>query len=351
MSGVKKIIHIDMDYFFAQIEEKENSYLADKPFAVGGTNPKRGVISTCNYIAREYGIRSAMPTAIALEKCPQLILLNTNMEKYKKVSNDIRKIFYSITDKVEPLSLDEAYLDVSGVQEHSNSATLIAQEIKKRIYNETGLTSSAGVAPNKLLAKIASDINKPNGLYVIKPNDVDDFIYNLHVKKLFGVGNVTQEKLKVMGIEYCYQLQAVSLDSLISKFGKLGSSLYQYSRGIDNREVNSERIRKSISVESTYLNDLKTLDECLEKVPFLYEKLCMRISDEYIKRISSIFIKITDTNFIKSSITKQVKEFNLDSFIFLLKDIYIKQTLPIRLLGIGVRLNEYEEKQLSMNLI
>lgn len=351
MPQVKKIIHIDMDYFFAQIEEKENSYLADKPFAVGGTNPKRGVISTCNYIAREYGVRSAMPTVVALEKCPQLILLNTNMEKYKKVSNVIRKIFYSITDKVEPLSLDEAYLDVSDVKEYSNSATLIAQEIKKRIYDETGLTSSAGVAPNKLLAKIASDINKPNGLYVIKPKDIDSFIYNLHVKKLFGVGKVTQEKLKQMDIEYCHQLQAVSLDSLINKFGRLGSSLYQYSRGIDTREVNTQRIRKSISVENTYLNDLRTLDECLEKIPSLYEKLYIRISSEYVKRISSIFIKVTDTSFNKSSVTKQAKEFSLDTFISLFQEIYHKQSLPIRLLGIGVRLNEYEEKQLNINLI
>lgn len=193
MTKLKKIIHIDMDYFFAQVEEKANPSLKDKPFAVGGTNPKRGVISTCNYIAREYGIRSAMPTAIAMQKCPNLILLNTDFVKYKAASAVIRDIFYSFTDKVEPLSLDEAYLDVTDVKEYKNSATLIAQAIKQEIFNKTGLTGSAGVAPNKLLAKIASDINKPNGLYVITPEQVDSFVKDLPVKKLFGVGKVSQE--------------------------------------------------------------------------------------------------------------------------------------------------------------
>ncbi|ORU76938.1 DNA polymerase IV, partial [Francisella tularensis] len=172
MTKLRKIIHIDMDYFFAQVEEKANPSLKDKPFAVGGTNPKRGVISTCNYIAREYGVRSAMPTAIAMQKCPNLILLNTDFAKYKAASAVIRDIFYSFTDKVEPLSLDEAYLDVTDVKEYKNSATLIAQAIKQEIFNKTGLTGSAGVAPNKLLAKIASDINKPNGLYVVTPKQV-----------------------------------------------------------------------------------------------------------------------------------------------------------------------------------
>ena len=223
MDKVKKIIHFDMDYFFAQVEEKANPSLKDKPFAVGGTNPKRGVISTCNYIAREYGVHSAMPTSIALQKCPNLVLLNTDFVKYKAASSVIKEIFHSFTDKVEPLSLDEAYLDVTDVQEYKNSATLIAQAIKQQIFNKTGLTGSAGVAPNKLLAKIASDINKPNGLYVITPEQVNSFIKDLPVKKLFGVGKVSQEKLKSMRVETCSQLQQISLNTLIDKFGKFGS--------------------------------------------------------------------------------------------------------------------------------
>ena len=337
-----------MDYFFAQVEEKDNPSLADKPFAVGGTDSRRGVVSTCNYIAREYGVRSAMPNAIAVKKCPDLILLPTSMAKYKAKSNIIRDIFYSITDKVEPLSLDEAFLDVTEVQQCLNSATLIAEAIKDKIYTETGLTGSAGVAPNKLLAKIASDINKPNGLYVVKPTDVDAFIKNLHVKKLFGVGKVTQDKLKSLGIEYCHQLQKVSQDELTRRFGRFGSNLYNYSRGIDYRIVNPERIRKSISVENTYFDNIDSLEICLDKLPELYNKLQGRITDEYSNRITGIFIKLTDSQFHKTSIARQINIPNLDDFTCLLKELYLKQHNPIRLLGVGVRLSEIDNKQMNL---
>ncbi|KEI35939.1 DNA polymerase IV [Francisella sp. W12-1067] len=348
MSRVRKIIHIDMDYFFAQVEEKANPNLKDKPFAVGGTNPKRGVISTCNYIARKYGVHSAMPTSIAMQKCPNLILLNTDFAKYKAASATIRKIFYSFTDKVEPLSLDEAYLDVTDVVEYKNSATLIAQAIKKQIFEKTGLTGSAGIAPNKLLAKIASDINKPNGLYVITPEQVDDFIKDLPVKKLFGVGKVSQEKLKSMNVETCSQLQQLSLNILTEKFGKFGSSLYNYARGIDNRIVNTIRIRKSISVENTYQNDLNTLDECLEKLPGLYKKLTSRISNAYYRRIIGVFIKFTDTQFNKRSMARISKIIDKKLFLDLIIELYKKQKNPIRLIGIGIRLGEIDDKQMDL---
>lgn len=337
-----------MDYFFAQIEEIEKPKLKGKPFAVGGTNPKRGVISTCNYIARKYGIHSAMPTSIALRKCPNLILLNTNIAKYKAISEIIRSIFYSFTDKVEPLSFDEAYLDVTEVAEYHNSATLIAQAIKTQIFEKTGLTGSAGVAPNKLLAKIASDINKPNGLYIITPQQVDDFIKDLPVKKLFGVGKVSQEKLKNIGVETCSQLQQLSLNTLIEIFGKFGNSLYNYARGIDNRAVNHTRIRKSISVENTYLDDLKTLDACLEKLPSLYQKLASRMSEEYYKCIIGIFVKFTDTRFNKTSMTKISKSLDKQSLINLITELYKKQNNPIRLIGIGVRLSEVDNRQMKL---
>ncbi|AIT08600.1 DNA polymerase IV [Candidatus Francisella endociliophora] len=348
MSKIKKIIHIDMDYFFAQVEEKANPILKDKPFAVGGTNPKRGVISTCNYIARKYGVHSAMPTAIAIQKCPNLILLNTDFAKYKAASEIIREIFHSFTDKVEPLSLDEAYLDVTDILKYQNSATLIAQAIKQEIFDKTGLTGSAGVAPNKLLAKIASDINKPNGLYVITPEQVDNFVKDLPVKKLFGVGKVSQEKLKNMNVETCLDLQQLSLSTLINKFGKFGASLYNYARGIDNREVNPIRIRKSVSVENTYLEDLKTLKDCLDKLPNLYQKLTSRMSEEHYKSIVGIVIKFTDIKFNKTSLTRVAKTLDQVALKNLIIELHQKQNHPIRLIGIGIRLGEADNKQMTL---
>lgn len=348
MSNYRKIIHIDMDYFFAQVEEKANPSLKNKPFAVGGTNPKRGVISTCNYIAREYGIHSAMPTAIALQKCPELILINTDFDKYKAASATIKEIFHSFTDKVEPLSLDEAYLDVTDVLEYQNSATLIAKEIKRLIFKKTGLTGSAGVAPNKLLAKIASDINKPNGLYVITPNQVTNFVKNLPVKKLFGVGKVSQKKLKGMNIETCLELQQLSLAELIKVFGKFGNNLYNYARGIDNRIVNPIRVRKSISVENTYLEDIHSLEECLEKLNNLYDKLTKRITKEYSNQIIGVFIKFTDNKFNKHSIAKSSKIIDKKILSNLVTQLYSKQQNPIRLIGIGVKLGQIDNSQLSL---
>ena len=337
-----------MDYFYAQIEEKDNPSLRDKPFAIGSTNPHRGVLCTCNYVARKFGVSSAMSTSVALRKCPDLILLDVNMKKYKEVSKILREIFYSYTHIVEPLSLDEAYLDVTDVQEHSNSATYIAQAIRKDIFEKTGLTASAGIAPNKLLAKISSDINKPNGMYVIKPNEIDNFIEKLPVKKLFGVGKVTHEKLLAMNIENCEDLQKISLKTLIDKFGKYGYSLYNYCRGIDNREVQYQRIRKSVGVENTYQQDLQTIDEWFNKLTDLYDKFNIRMTDEYSEKIVGLFVKVTDSNFNKTSLTRQASSISLYTLKLLCEELYNKQTLPIRLLGIGVRLGSIDKKQLAL---
>ena len=337
-----------MDYFYAQIEEKDNPSLRDKPFAIGSTNPHRGVLCTCNYVARKFGVSSAMSTSVALRKCPDLILLDVNMKKYKEVSKILREIFYSYTHIVKPLSLDEAYLDVTDVQEHSNSATYIAQAIRKDIFEKTGLTASAGIAPNKLLAKISSDINKPNGMYVIKPNEIDNFIEKLPVKKLFGVGKVTHEKLLAMNIENCEDLQKISLETLVHKFGKYGYSLYNYSRGIDNREVQYQRIRKSVGVENTYQQDLQTLDEWFNKLTDLYDKFNIRMTDEYSEKIVGLFVKVTDSNFNKTSLTRQASSISLYTLKLLCEELYNKQTLPIRLLGIGVRLGSIDKKQLAL---
>jgi len=217
---MKKIIHIDMDCFYAAVEIRDNPALADKPVAVGGLAEERGVLCTCNYIARKYKVRSAMATAYAKRLCPNLIVLPVNMNKYREVANVIHGIFREFTDLVEPLSLDEAYLDVSDSPFFQGSATLIAKAIREKIWDTVNLTASAGVAPNKFLAKIASGWNKPNGLFVVRPQDVDGFVQQLAVDELFGVGKVTAKKLHDLGLKTCLDLQKKSLPELIDHLGE-----------------------------------------------------------------------------------------------------------------------------------
>ena len=343
----RKIIHIDMDYFFAQVEEKDNHKLKDKPFSVGSTSEHRGVISTCNYIARNYGVHSAMSVRNALQTCPNLILLPVRMAKYKAVSSVIRSVFYTVTDQVEALSLDEAYIDVTQVKMFSNSATLIAKWIQKEIYRKTGLTSSTGVAENKLLAKIASDINKPNGIKVVTPQDTEAFIANMAVKKLPGVGKVTHQKMQEMGVNYCRDLRRYDQETLVSLFGKFGQSLYLYCRGQDNRKIAPERPAKSISVEQTYHQDLTTLNACYKEIDILYKSLLKRIQkSQYINRI---FIKTTDCYFKKHSIERKSDDYKLNYYQILLQTLYQEHHHPIRLIGLGVRISQHQNKQLSLN--
>ncbi|HAT8221249.1 TPA: DNA polymerase IV, partial [Legionella pneumophila] len=277
MNPIRKIIHIDMDCFYAAIEMRDFPELANKPIAVGGEASRRGVIATCNYAARQFGIHSAMPTAHALKLCKELILRPVRMDVYQKESQYIRTLFAEYTDIIEPLSLDEAYLDVTESTQCQGSATWISQEIRARIYQTRQLTASAGIAPNKSLAKIASDWHKPNGQMVIRPEDVNTFILDLPVRKLFGVGPKMEEKLNALNIKTCADLQRYSVEYLLHKFGTIGQRLYELARGIDNRPVNPERIRKSISVEETYPIDLPDSEACLEALPDLMVRLEARI--------------------------------------------------------------------------
>lgn len=226
----RKIIHIDMDCFFAAIEIRDNPLLKNKPVAIGGLPENRGVLSTCNYIARKYGLHSAMPSVRALQLCPKLILLPVKMEKYKAASKVLYRIFKQYTPLVEPLSLDEAFIDVTDCQYCKGSATLIAETIKRRIKKELKLTASAGVAPNKFLAKVASDWEKPDGLFVITPDKIDLFIQKLPIEKIFGVGRVTAKKLHAVQIKTCHDLQQFSLAQLQEKFGKMGERFYDLCR-------------------------------------------------------------------------------------------------------------------------
>ncbi len=275
---MRKIIHIDMDCFFAAVEMRDNPALRDIPIAIGGSRVQRGVISTANYPARKFGVRSAMPTGMALKLCPHLTLLPGRFEAYREASNHIREIFSRYTSLIEPLSLDEAYLDVSDSPHCHGSATLMAQEIRQTIFNELALTASAGVAPIKFLAKIASDLNKPNGQFVLTPEDVPAFLKTLPLSKIPGVGKVSAAKLESMGLRTCEDVQNSDLAMLLKRFGKFGRILWERSQGIDEREINSDRQRKSIGVERTLEEDIHRWSDCEAIIERLYPELERRLA-------------------------------------------------------------------------
>lgn len=330
-----------MDCFYAAIEMRDFPKLASIPLAVGGAPDKRGVITTCNYIAREFGVHSAMATAHALKLCPQLKIQPVRMEVYRQESEHIRAIFADYTNKIEPLSLDEAYLDVTGSHHHQGSATWIAQAIRKRIYDTRQLRASAGIAPNKSLAKIASDWHKPNGMMVITPETVSAFMENLPTRKLFGVGPVMEEKLAKLGVKTCGELQQLSQESLIQHFGSMGEKLFGLSRGIDHREVKTERIRKSISVEETYTTDLPDVPACIDELPALLNRFSIRMDRAgEVPAIHKIFIKLKFSDFQQTTVERVASRIDIALIYDLLKEGWQRKALPVRLLGIGVRFRE-----------
>ncbi|MEX2573797.1 MAG: DNA polymerase IV [Balneolaceae bacterium] len=257
----KKILHIDMDAFFASVEQRDFPEFRGKPVVVGGNPRGRGVVAAASYEARKYGIHSAMPAAQAVRLCPHVIFLTPRFDVYRLISLQIREILYEYTPLVEPLSLDEAYLDITGTRQSTLPAPLIAREIKKRIKQETGLTASAGVAPNKFLAKIASDMDKPDGLFVIPPEKALLFLEELKIEKFHGVGKATKRKMESLGIENGKDLRDRDVVELVKKFGKAGYHYYRIVRGLDNREVKPDRIRKSIGKEQTFTEDMSDPEE------------------------------------------------------------------------------------------
>jgi DNA polymerase-4 len=340
----RKIIHCDCDCFYAAVEMRDDPSLRGRPLAVGGRPDQRGVVATCNYEARRFGIHSAMATSQAMQRCPDLIVLPPAMDKYRAASKEILAIYRDYTDLVEPLSLDEAYLDVTDSPHFQGSATLIAQDIRARIAQTVGITASAGVAPNKFLAKIASDWNKPDGLFVIRPHEVDAFVATLPVEKLFGVGKVTAARLKKTGVHTCADLRDWSMADLQHHFGKFGENLYGLCRGVDKRQVCSTRERKSISVEETYVVDLPGLDACRQQLPGLVEKLTERVRRAKAERtMHKLFVKIRFADFRRT--TAECVGSTLDPALFrkLLETGFQRGQRPVRLLGAGVRLNEEED--------
>lgn len=291
----RKIIHIDMDAFYASVEQRDDPSLRGKPLAVGGSGG-RGVIAAASYEARTYGVRSAMPAQVALRKCPMLLFVKPNFDKYKAVSKEIRSIFERYTSMIEPLSLDEAFLDVTYTNYALPSATLIAQEIKNDIKNELNLVASAGVSYNKFLAKIASDQDKPNGLYIIPPDKGPEFIAELPIDDFFGVGKVTAEKMKKQNINKGADLLAYSKLELQQMFGKSGAFLYNIARGIDHREVISERIRKSVGAESTFSENIHGEIAINERFSSIFETWWERYQ-KHGKWGRTITIKIRNSEF------------------------------------------------------
>jgi DNA polymerase-4 len=347
---VRKIIHCDCDCFYASVEMRDDPSLRGRPLAVGGRADQRGVIATCNYEARRYGIHSAMATAQAVKLCPDLILIPPNMEKYRVASRQIMDIYRDYTDLVEPLSLDEAYLDVTNSPHCKGSATLIAQEIRRRIFETVGITASAGVAPNKFVAKIASDWNKPDGLFLVRPGEVDAFVAALPVKKLFGVGKVTAAKLHSLGAQTCGDLRDWNIDKLQQHFGSFGARLYDLCRGIDYREVNPVRERKSISTEETYTPDVPDLAGCLALLPDLYEHLLGRIKRNNAEKfINKLFVKIKFADFQRTTVECVGYAPNMETYRRLMETGWLRASRPVRLLGVGVRLSDTETvEQLSL---
>lgn len=333
----RKIIHVDMDCFYAAVEIRDNPGLANKPLAVGGAVNERGVICTANYVARQFGIHSAMPTATALRQCKELVLLPVDMPKYRQVAKRIHAIFREFTDLVEPLALDEAYLDVTHSSFHQGSATLMAKAIREKIWQNEKLTASAGVAPNKFLAKIASGWKKPNGLFVIRPAEIEAFVEVLPVDNLFGVGKVTAQKLHKMRIKTCRDLQTLSIFELTEKFGKFGQRLYEQARGQDSRAVEPNRERKSLSVERTFAQDIRSPDEGIKILHELFDRLKRRIEMQAPnRRIKNQFIKLKFHDFKQTTAELITREINPSLFIELFKKTYANEKRALRLLGIGV---------------
>ena len=346
----RKIIHVDMDAFYASVEQRDNPALRGKPVVVGGPPNSRSVVCAASYEARKFGVRSAIPCSQAERLCPQAIFVQPRFEAYRAVSKEIMEIFQEYTDLVEPLSLDEAFLDVTENKMNNPSATWIAEEIRQKILRRTTLTASAGVAPNKFLAKVASDLNKPNGLTVISPEKVLEILQTLPIRKVPGVGKVTEEKLKSLGIHTTWDLRQFSEEKLRDHFGKMGGYFARIAEGIDHREVCPSRTRKSVGVEDTFAEDILDKDRLREEMRRISEKVWQRLHERPGRTVT---VKVTYDNFEKATRSKTLPEKvqNQEELLQLaweLFDLTSAGIRPIRLVGISVSHFEELEKKAEM---
>lgn len=334
----RKIIHIDMDAFYASVEQMDNPELIGKPIAVGGSE-NRGVVAAASYEARKFGVRSAISGVLAKKYCPELIFVRPRFERYKEISTQIHKIFRDFTDLIEPLSLDEAYLDVTQNKKGNPSASLLAQEIRNRIFNEVGITASAGISINKFVAKIASDFNKPNGQKTVTPEEVIPFLEVLPIRKFYGVGKVTTEKMYQLGIFTGLELKKQSLEFLEKHFGKSGSYYYHVVRGIHNSEVKSSRITKSVAAEHTFDVNLSSEIFMLEQLELIANSLERRLKKHHISG-KTITLKIKYSDFTQQTRSKTLPYFIADKGLILenVKELLYQERMKdsVRLLGISM---------------
>jgi len=349
----RKIIHVDMDAFYASVEQRDNPKLQGKPIAVGGSR-ERGVVAAASYEARKFGVRSAMPSITAARLCPELIFVRHRFDVYKSVSKQIRAIFHEYTDLVEPLSLDEAFLDVTINKLNFPSASMIASEIRWKIKQETGLNASAGISVNKFLAKVASDINKPNGQKLIAPHEIDEFIAELPIKKFFGVGKVTAKKMHDLEIHKGADLQRYTRPELVRLFGKSGGYYHNICRGIDNRPVRSNHVTKSVSAENTFSENLTELEPMLNALASISESVSNRLKKSGLKG-KTVIVKMKDHEFKLNTRSKTVSDFleNQEEIYAIASQLLSdnQPEEPIRLLGVGVsNLNVRESKKMKGQL-
>ncbi|MBU2937930.1 DNA polymerase IV [Lacinutrix sp. C3R15] len=335
---IRKIIHVDMDAFYASVEQMDNPELRGKPIAVGGGGT-RGVVSAASYEARKFGVRSAISGAQARRNCPELIFVKPRFERYTEISKKIKKIFYEYTNLVEPLSLDEAYLDVTENKKGNPSASLLAKEIRDRIFNEIGLTASAGISINKFIAKVASDYNKPNGQKTVNPEEVLTFLEDLDIRKFYGVGKVTAEKMYQKGIFTGKDLKAKTLEYLDENFGKSGRYYYYIVRGIHNSEVKPNRTRKSLAAERTFSENLSSEIFMLEKLKHIAEEVSRRLKKSKVAG-KTVTLKIKYSDFTLQTRSKTLPYFISDTSIILetAKDLLYQEKMSnsVRLLGISL---------------
>lgn len=351
----RKIIHIDMDAFYASVEQRDNPALRRRPIAVGGSG-RRGVVMTASYEARRFGVHSAMPSIRAARLCPDLVFVRPRFDAYKEASKAIREIFRLYTDLVEPLSLDEAFLDVTEPLRGPASATLIAREIKMMIKEQTHLTASAGVAPNKFLAKIASDVEKPDGLFVITPSQVDKFLADLPIERFFGVGPATAKRFQSLGVHTGADLRSKSREELIRVFGKPGNWYYRIARGIDTRPVSSQGQRKSLSAERTFSEDLATIEDMLGRIGDISAEVARRLERSgFCGRTVVVKIKYHDFVCVTRSMTLRNEIHQAVHIEKVARELLLASApeRPVRLLGVGIsklqRL-DFEPSQLALDL-
>jgi DNA polymerase-4 len=344
----RKIIHVDMDAFFASVEQRDQPNYLGKPLIVGGQPNSRGVVAACSYEARKYGIHSAMPCSRAYKLCPEAIFVPPRFEAYREVSQHIRDIFWRYASEVEPLSLDEAYLDVTYTDDFKGSATLVAKAIKNDIFVKTQLTASAGVSYNKFLAKIASDMDKPNGLYIIKPEQGKNFVAALSIGKFHGIGPVTEAKMNKLGIKTGHDLRQKTRDVLVENFGKSGQYFYNIARAIDERPVHSQRQRKSVGKETTFAQNVLSIESLTNTLHALAEQVLITMAKQDLQA-RTLTIKVKYANFQQVTRAHTVEQFldmtTLKQLIPLLFSRTEVGRKPVRLVGLSLSGFENEKPE------